>query len=627
MRISDIHQLKSKLNIRRLSIILVLFALFFDSFTLNINADTSTSTIPIQLETGKAVSVRDQFTDWNNAANWINLGSTESTSTDTYSSILVNNRTSSVGYAFLNQEVDMTKSFELAGNFSFKAISGNNPFAAGDTLGFVFSPEALSTISENQTNASGEKLGIGGLSDSLFVGRDLYRNSATDPLGSGAFGSPSNLIAVRQTNGQGVVQTSNYVTASAPDTGDENNQVTNTMAMKWQPSTLDEQLQKISGTITFTISSPTAQSVTITENITIPLRMHIGIVGGTGANYGLLKLNSFVEVARSYQSVNVNYVNLDTNESISQSSTINAYEGDQLTFLSSGRLRMSQTGYSFVAPTINGYQFEHADTYRVTADRNQNVTVYYKPIPKVNVNFNYAWTDSSLTDKLPDPIRISGLPGESITEPQLTQDYEINNVVAPNGESYNNISDALVANPDFTSDENANFVIYLKPRLEEVPSVGNDGGLSTPSDGNQDTNNSIENSQEESNESVVETGGVSLTEKENVEDQQVDQTVKTQKTLLASTGNSFDEQNNMPFVHLVASSKEGQKSVTLPPQKTKDQSTDKNENEITQTAKTIVDEYHAAKVRLAGIGGLGIGVASSASLLFILKRWMLSLKK
>lgn len=39
---------------------------------------------------------------------------------------------------FLNQEVDMTKSFELAGNFSFKAISGNNPFAAGDTLGFVF---------------------------------------------------------------------------------------------------------------------------------------------------------------------------------------------------------------------------------------------------------------------------------------------------------------------------------------------------------------------------------------------------------------------------------------------------------------------------------------------------------
>ncbi|WP_252899447.1 hypothetical protein [Lactococcus fujiensis] len=43
-----------------------------------------------------------------------------------------------------------------------------------------FSPEALSTISENQTNASGEKLGIGGLSDSLFVGRDLYRNSATD---------------------------------------------------------------------------------------------------------------------------------------------------------------------------------------------------------------------------------------------------------------------------------------------------------------------------------------------------------------------------------------------------------------------------------------------------------------
>lgn len=259
--------------------------------------------------------------------------------------------------------------------------------------------------------------------------------------------------------------------------------------------------------------------------------MHIGIVGGTGANYGLLKLNSFVEVARSYQSVNVNYVNLDTNESISQSSTINAYEGDQLTFLSSGRLRMSQTGYSFVAPTINGYQFEHADTYRVTADRNQNVTVYYKPIPKVNVNFNYAWTDSSLTDKLPDPIRISGLPGESITEPQLTQDYEINNVVAPNGESYNNISDALVANPDFTSDENANFVIYLKPRLEEVPSVGNDGGLSTPSDGNQDTNNSIENSQEESNESVVETGGVSLTEKENVEDQQVDQTVKTQKKL------------------------------------------------------------------------------------------------
>ncbi|WP_054639340.1 hypothetical protein [Lactococcus fujiensis] len=111
MRISDIHQLKSKLNIRRLSIILVLFALFFDSFTLNINADTSTSTIPIQLETGKAVSVRDQFTDWNNAANWINLGSTESTSTDTYSSILVNNRTSSVGYAFFKSRSGYDKKF------------------------------------------------------------------------------------------------------------------------------------------------------------------------------------------------------------------------------------------------------------------------------------------------------------------------------------------------------------------------------------------------------------------------------------------------------------------------------------------------------------------------------------
>ncbi|MQW22150.1 MULTISPECIES: hypothetical protein [unclassified Lactococcus] len=578
-------------------------------FSQSVRAEEVSSTAN-RLEAGSTFTVKDPFTHWTDPSLWHNYGSTIDTSDGSYSSILVNNQASSVGYAFLENDVDMTKSFDLSGQFSFKAHSGTDPFKAGDALGFILTPETFDKIQANRANAAGSNIGIGGLSQSVFAGRDLFQNRLVDSLGTGAIDSASNDISIRQTDATGALIWTNYANLSVPDTGNQDYQVSNVMTMNWQPETVSADKTQVTGQLTYTISSATAATQTISQTLTLSRTMKIGVVGGTGGNYGWLKLDYFVEPTRVLNQATVRYLDVDSQEEIATASTINAYEGDVLSVNLTEDEAMRAEGYGFVAPTLADYRFVSSEKMVMNATGSNLITVYYKKIPDSTVSFDFAWTDKDNTAALPQTIVLTGRPEATITAPELTlaDGISISSVVSADGTSYASIAEAIAAYPLFKENENPHFTINLQKAAEPSPMLpAIDDVTSTPI-----TPSNTDDSDE--------TAQTNSTSPHGLIDQieSINPISAEQHPLLAFIPALFSPK--------VTQESQEKKTATAAPIAVND--TEEASDAKSNKKRTGVDkEAYLLKVRLIGTSGIVAGGASSAALLFFLKKWILFLRK
>ncbi|WP_396443170.1 hypothetical protein [Lactococcus lactis] len=315
-----------------------------DAFYKSVQADTTISQlVPDQsFDTGNHIYPPQSN---QNSALWTNIGSAETVETSTFSVNLVNNKSKSAGYALFNGAIDMTQKVSFSGNFSLQANSSTDPFAAGDSLGFILTPKSTDFIANNlksnlaadgTSNVVGKYLGIGGLSDSIFMGRDLYQNSDVDLDGSGTENAASNNVSIRQTNNLGELIKQAYPTTSVPNTGST---ITENMKIDWQPSSTLTNDKNVTGELTYTISSENrGKATTLSEKITVARSMSLGIIGSTGGNFGRLTYSSTEDEFNAYkgtQSVQVNYLDQDTNQPITNfsPSIIKANVGDTIKVL------------------------------------------------------------------------------------------------------------------------------------------------------------------------------------------------------------------------------------------------------------------------------------------------------
>ena len=283
---------------------------------------------------------------------------------------------------------------------------------------------------------TGAGLGIGGLPGSVFVGRDLYYNAssglADDPTQDidGAnqwFGqSPSPIYAtvIRTTydsknnqilatpgtlydQGAGnlipdPVGTYNngskypidkwggksyYSAGSAAEilqgtlgkqTEDER------VTMTWTPDSAGATTATISGTLTYVAQACNsdgsintgAGSATVSQKLVLPRSMSIGVVGGTGSNYGNISFSNNTSNITGYRgttNAQVNYINATTGKKIATypTSTITANVGDRLAIGAASSVAGLPGKYTYSAPAVpTGYTAQSKVTFGGSFDAN-----------------------------------------------------------------------------------------------------------------------------------------------------------------------------------------------------------------------------------------------------------------
>lgn len=398
-----------------------------DAFYKSVQADTTISQlVPDQsFDTGNHIYPPQSN---QNSALWTNIGSAETVETSTFSVNLVNNKSKSAGYALFNGAIDMTQKVSFSGNFSLQANSSTDPFAAGDSLGFILTPKSTDFIANNlksnlaadgTSNVVGKYLGIGGLSDSIFMGRDLYQNSDVDLDGSGTENAASNNVSIRQTNNLGELIKQAYPTTSVPNTGST---ITENMKIDWQPSSTLTNDKNVTGELTYTISSENrGKATTLSEKITVARSMSLGIIGSTQP------ITNF------------------------SPSIIKANVGDTIKVLGK-QLRdiVDINTFSFLTPEIPGYIFVSAPPLVVANNDAENnvINVTYKKLPIGKAYFNYQYS-SDVVDQsilLPTINDTEGEINEAVIMPELPNlpdNYYISKVVTTDGQQYATLKDAI----------------------------------------------------------------------------------------------------------------------------------------------------------------------------------------
>ncbi|MGV9052053.1 lectin-like domain-containing protein [Lactococcus lactis] len=405
-----------------LFIIIFTYSLSFhflnDAFYKSVQADTTISQlVPDQsFDTGNHIYPPQSN---QNSALWTNIGSAETVETSTFSVNLVNNKSKSAGYALFNGAIDMTQKVSFSGNFSLQANSSTNPFAAGDSLGFILTPKSTD-----------------------FIANNLKSNLAAD--------GTSNVVG--KYLGELIKQA--YPTTSVPNTGST---ITENMKIDWQPSSTLTNDKNVTGELTYTISSENrGKATTLSEKITVARSMSLGIIGSTGGNFGRLTYSSTEDEFNAYkgtQSVQVNYLDQDTNRPITNfsPSIIKANVGDTIKVLGK-QLRdiVDINTFSFLTPEIPGYIFVSAPPLVVANNDSENnvINVTYKKLPIGKAHFNYQYS-SDVVDQsilLPTINDTEGEINEAVIMPELPNlpdNYYISKVVTTDGQQYATLKDAI----------------------------------------------------------------------------------------------------------------------------------------------------------------------------------------
>lgn len=364
-----------------------------------------------------------------NNVSYYNLGGNDSTTIAGNWFNLVNNHQSKVGFAVFKGAVNTSQSFTLKATMKIQgtALVGASFTDAGDSLGFILTPSSASTLQQNIPNATGPNLGITGLSNTYFLGRDLYFNSGSSldgnsgSLGLGWQNGGSNESVIRNTLLNGTLNPAAYSSGNGMS---NNDQIATTNGQAWQvapddnytlgvnsgvPATVQEPIEISwapdavstapagynSGTLSYRQVSQTTSNgaligasnvnggpngYVLTTRVNLQTSMTIGYVGATGGNYGNLSISlngASGTLPRGTQNATVNYINAVTGKKVKvlPSSTIIANVGDRLGVAAPGGATSSSPGlpgvYKYSAPVLpSGYTAFSKVTYGGTFNSN-----------------------------------------------------------------------------------------------------------------------------------------------------------------------------------------------------------------------------------------------------------------
>ncbi|MCL2676572.1 MAG: hypothetical protein FWF14_01735 [Streptococcaceae bacterium] len=290
------------------------------------------------------------------ASNWTLKGAT-GTPTPTWSSNWINmtpNAQNQQAWGTLNYAFDMTQPVSFTG--SIKA-AGNVPAttnSAGDYLGVIFTPV---NQAQAMTGGGSYNLGIAGLPNSIFAGRDYYYNSnvGDNSLGSNGilnalYPNSSNQIRIATTDSSGNLTASGSTASGVnPVSQTAINTAGDTLSIQWTPTSTNASLNQVTGTLTMTINGTT---VTYT-NLTMQQSMTFGVGASTGGNYSAMSVSfngGSLSATKATTTATINYVNQATGNPIASPSYVKGNIGDSIGVDTSGE------SYDYTAPAnLSGY--------------------------------------------------------------------------------------------------------------------------------------------------------------------------------------------------------------------------------------------------------------------------------
>lgn len=433
---------------------------------------------------------------------------------------LANSKANSWVYNVIDATIDFSKPVTITTPYYY----GNaKSWSWGDGAGYFLTPSNTTQITANASNATGRNLGIGGLPNSYFMGRDLYYNGGFDgPTGTDG---GVDTLEIRKTNVAGALEQSTTSTIPWPqikapldlqkDGGifSSNYKGSEKLEITWS-NIVENNVNSYTGTLTVSSTPDPDYSnkgkygkVTTSRTVTLKKNMTFGAVGVTGTNTGVIQEGNATSAAsfsavRGTAEVTINYIDSTTNKAIKNisSSKILANTGD-IVAVTNGEF-YPEDNYDYSAPSIKNYSYSKGGLHKVNNDGNSSnvINVYYTPKSET-ATFKTYYTKGTpgtgdVTDSvtgltggspesnvsvvpgkasaLPAAITLSGNYNASIgSVPNLTvpEGYEIAHVVGPDGQggkTYTDLASALAANPNFDDVSNnawANyFSIYLKAK-------------------------------------------------------------------------------------------------------------------------------------------------------------------
>ena len=445
---------------------------------------------------------------------------------------LANEKKSSWVYHKINAAIDFSQNVTIKTPYYLRGegtVSGSSSYQRdydmGDAAGFILTPENEATIRANAPGATGDGMGMRGLKNSIFIGRDLYQNKGID--GSSSDG-PQDQVEIRKTDANGAMEIS----------ADDNNVpwVQGKSGYRFRGGGfilnyhyLDE-IQTLSWTVTSDNGDGTYTGVlnlyvtpynntqgnplSLSRTVTLPRNINLASVGITGGNTGQIQEGnasslSDLSAKRAVEDVTVNYIDSRTNQPITNvaSSTIKANVGE-IIGASNGSANSGDT-YTYSVPSFAGYDFKNAASVTVDIASDNLLNIYYTPNTEgkeeraVFNNYYVLGTPGTgavvddVTDIVggdpsstiaftpgiaptlayPSPSAITGIYGNNILTsgniPQVSvpAGYQIDHVVGPDGQggkTYPNFGLALEGNPvfdDIAYNPWANhFVAYLSAK-------------------------------------------------------------------------------------------------------------------------------------------------------------------
>ncbi|MDR2832591.1 MAG: hypothetical protein LBV67_02620, partial [Streptococcaceae bacterium] len=394
------------------------------------------------LDTGNHTMTSNAFAQ---ASNWTTTSTSNETGS-TFTNGWVNmdtNGTNRGVWTTFNNAMDMTKPFTFTyGEKSSLGTLLKQYYDYGDAMGVIFSPVGTTAINTGKTGAG---LGLYGLANSVFVGRDMYQNDAgSNPYGivdpnnvagtwhGDIFGNQygSNMMRIQTTNAQGTFNTPGTSSGSLNPVGDAGNLPNggDTVVINWFGSggVGSAVTVNANGTVTGNMNV-TINGKTITyPNLTVNAAMSMSMIGATGANYSAISYNLGANTTTTNlgtSNVLVNYLNATTGKQMSSAGTawaqssITANVGDKIGITPTGTPNAGDN-YDYSAPAAPaGYSLSTispsitVQNYDTTLQADPNIinVSYTANAQTGGVNYAYATGTPATRPSLPANQTFTGV--------------------------------------------------------------------------------------------------------------------------------------------------------------------------------------------------------------------------